>query len=214
MPSIAKLTILAALAGVACARSSAARRVHGAILPRIPRGRPSGRPAAFLQPARCCALAIPGNSFAEVVTIDGTLNFLQIYNAVITARILLSWFPQAQSVGFLQPIFVVSDPYLNLFRGLGLNFAGIDFSVLPAFFLLSAAQNGVAALGAPLPARMRKGTQRAANALARRARSLPRPAAHPLEFMRRTGAWTRPKMHAVNEAARAATYGPAYGEQA
>ena len=84
-----------------------------------------------------------GNSFAEVVTIDGTLNFLQIYNAVITARILLSWFPQAQSVGFLQPIFVVSAPYLNLFRGLGLNFAGIDFSVLPAFFLLSAAQNAV-----------------------------------------------------------------------
>ena len=110
--------------------------MHGAILPRIPRGR-TGRPAAFLQPARCCALAIPGNSFAEVVTIDGTLNFLQIYNAVITARILLSWFPQAQSVGFLQPIFVVSDPYLNLFRGLGLNFAGIDFSVLPAFFLLA-----------------------------------------------------------------------------
>ena len=48
----------------------------------------------------------------------------------------------------LQPLFVVTDPFLNLFRGLGLNFGGLDFSILPAFFLLNALTNAVPALGA------------------------------------------------------------------
>jgi len=43
-----------------------------------------------------------------------------IYNALVTARILLSWFPQAQGISALQPLFLVTDPFLNLFRGLGL----------------------------------------------------------------------------------------------
>ena len=51
------------------------------------------------------------------VVISGTLNFLALYNALITARILLSWFPQAQGQPLLQPLFVVTDPFLNLFRG-------------------------------------------------------------------------------------------------
>ena len=85
---------------------------------------------------------------AEFVVISGTLNFLALYNALITARILLSWFPQAQGQPLLQPLFVVTDPFLNLFRGLGLNFGGLDFSILPAFFLLNALTNAVPALGA------------------------------------------------------------------
>ena len=84
----------------------------------------------------------------EFVVISGTLNFLALYNALITARILLSWFPQAQGQPLLQPLFVVTDPFLNLFRGLGLNFGGLDFSILPAFFLLNALTNAVPALGA------------------------------------------------------------------
>ena len=96
-------------------------------------------------------MVIPGDSAAEFVVISGTLNFLALYNALITARILLSWFPQAQGQPLLQPLFVVTDPFLNLFRGLGLNFAGLDFSVLPAFLLLSATTNAVASLGADLP---------------------------------------------------------------
>ena len=47
-----------------------------------------------------------------------------------------------------KPLFVVTDPFLNLFRGLGLNFGGLDFSILPAFFLLNALTNAVPALGA------------------------------------------------------------------
>jgi uncharacterized protein YggT (Ycf19 family) len=43
-----------------------------------------------------------------------------IYNALVTARILLSWFPQAQGIAALRPLYLVTDPFLNLFRGLGL----------------------------------------------------------------------------------------------
>ena len=93
-------------------------------------------------------MVIPGDSAAEFVVISGTLNFLALYNALITARILLSWFPQAQGQPLLQPLFVVTDPFLNLFRGLGLNFGGRAFSILPAFFLLNALTNAVPALGA------------------------------------------------------------------
>lgn len=42
------------------------------------------------------AMAIPGYGVAEQVFVGGFANFLSIYNLVITARVLLSWFPQAQ----------------------------------------------------------------------------------------------------------------------
>lgn len=63
-------------------------------------------------------MAIPGYGVAEQVFVGGFQNFLSIYNLVITARILLSWFPQAQGVAVLQPVYAITDPYLNLFRGL------------------------------------------------------------------------------------------------
>lgn len=55
------------------------------------------------------AMVIPGDSLAEVVIVDGGLNFINIYQGLITLRILLSWFPQAQSIEVLRPLFVVSD---------------------------------------------------------------------------------------------------------
>ena len=77
----------------------------------------------------------PGDSTqAEFVVISGTLNFLALYNALITARILLSWFPQAQGQPLQPWLFVVTDRCLNLFRGLGLNFGSLDFSILPDSF--------------------------------------------------------------------------------
>lgn len=93
------------------------------------------------------AMAIPGNGLAEQVVVGGFANFLQIYNLVITARILLSWFPQAQGVGVLQPVFAITDPYLNLFRGLIPPIFGLDLSPLLAFFALNAATTATAALG-------------------------------------------------------------------
>lgn len=63
------------------------------------------------------AMVLPSDSIAEIIVIDGGLNFLNLYQGVLTIRILLSWFPQAQGIGLLQPIFTASDVYLNLFRG-------------------------------------------------------------------------------------------------
>ena len=59
-------------------------------------------------------------------------------------------FPQAQGQPLLQPIFIVTDPFLNLFRGLIPPIFGLDLSILPAFFLLSALGNAVPALGADM----------------------------------------------------------------
>ena len=59
-------------------------------------------------------MVIPGDSAAEFVVLGGFVNFLGLYNSIITVRILLSWFPQAQGQPVLQPLFVVTDPFLNL----------------------------------------------------------------------------------------------------
>ena len=99
-------------------------------------------------------MAIPGYGVAEQVLVGGFQNFLGIYNTVITARILLSWFPQAQGVALLQPVYAITDPYLNLFRGLIPPVFGLDLSPLLAFFLLSVLGNVTAAVGAEIPANM------------------------------------------------------------
>ena len=99
------------------------------------------------------AMAIPGNGVAEQVFVGGFATFLSIYNNVITARILLSWFPQAQSIGVLQPIFTICDPYLNLFRGIIPPVFGLDLSPILAFVTLSALGNATAAVGSELPGR-------------------------------------------------------------
>lgn len=93
------------------------------------------------------AMAIPGYGIAEQVFVGGFQNFLSIYNLIITTRILLSWFPQAQGVAALQPIYAVTDPYLNLFRGLIPPLFGLDFSPVLAFFLLNFLTNATAAVG-------------------------------------------------------------------
>jgi YggT family protein len=64
---------------------------------------------------------------------------------------LLSWFPQAQGVAVLQPIFSITDPYLNLFRGLVPPIFGLDLSPLLAFFLLNVLTSATAAVGAEIP---------------------------------------------------------------
>jgi uncharacterized protein YggT (Ycf19 family) len=83
------------------------------------------------------AMAIPGYGVAEQVLVGGFSNFLSIYNLIITGRILLSWFPQAQSIGALQPVYAITDPYLNLFRGIIPPIFGLDLSPILAFLLLN-----------------------------------------------------------------------------
>ena len=93
------------------------------------------------------AMAIPGYGIAEQVFVGGFGNFLQIFNYVITARILLSWFPQAQSIGILQPVFAITDPYLNLFRGIIPPVFGLDLSPILAFFTLNVLTSTTASIG-------------------------------------------------------------------
>ena len=64
------------------------------------------------------AMITPYDNVPLLVAEEGAVNFLSLYGGVLTLRILLSWFPQAQGVAFLQPIFTVSDklphPHLAL----------------------------------------------------------------------------------------------------
>ena len=69
---------------------------------------------------------------------------------------LLSWVPQLQGVALLEPVYVLTDPYLNAFRRLPLQFGGLDFSILPAFFLLNFVSNAVASLAVEVPKKMSK----------------------------------------------------------
>jgi len=109
------------------------------------------------------AMAIPGYGVAEQVFVGGFANFLSIYNFVITARVLLSWFPQAQGIGVLQPVFQITDPYLNLFRGLIPPVFGLDLSPILAFVLLNVLTNVTAAVGAEVTPSIRKKLQQSSS---------------------------------------------------
>jgi YggT family protein len=97
------------------------------------------------------AMAIPGYGIAEQVFVGGFGNFLQVYNFVITGRVLLSWFPQAQSIGVLQPVFAITDPYLNLFRNIIPPIFGLDLSPILAFVTLNLLTSATASVGCEIP---------------------------------------------------------------
>ena len=110
-------------------------------------------PALALAPATAtrrphAALILPPDSIGEIVLVEGGVNFLQLYQGLLSLRILLSWFPQAQGVAVLRPIFTASDVYLNLFRGVVPPIGGIDISPIGAFFVLNLLTSSVASLGA------------------------------------------------------------------
>ena len=60
-------------------------------------------PAVAKRQMPAAALILPPDSLAEIIVVEGGLNFLQLYQGLLTIRILLSWFPQAQSVAVLRP---------------------------------------------------------------------------------------------------------------
>ncbi|CDF38681.1 unnamed protein product [Chondrus crispus] len=84
------------------------------------------------------AVIIPGDSVLESTTIGGTVTFFNIYQNVIVARILLSWFPGVQSNPIVRPLITVCDPYLNLFRQTVPPIFGLDLSPILALLLLQA----------------------------------------------------------------------------
>ncbi len=88
--------------------------------------------------------------------VDGTVGsllfrslyqFIFIYNILLIIRVLLSWFPQLDwSNPILSVLSQLTDPYLNLFRGLLPPIGGLDFSPWLAFILLSFAMQVVGQL--------------------------------------------------------------------
>jgi YggT family protein len=66
---------------------------------------------------------------------------LQIYSLVLFVRVLLSWFPNLDwSNPVLSAVCSISDPFLNVFRGLIPPIGGIDLSAIVAFLSLSLLQ--------------------------------------------------------------------------
>lgn len=84
------------------------------------------------------AVVIPGDSVLETTTVGGTVTFFNIYQNVLVARILLSWFPGLQNNALVRPLITVCDPYLGLFRNVVPPIFGLDLSPVVALLLLQA----------------------------------------------------------------------------
>jgi YggT family protein len=79
--------------------------------------------------------------FSQLV--DVLAQTLMIYSVILLIRVLLSWFPNLDwgSNPILSSISSITDPYLNLFRGLIPPLGGIDLSALVAFLALNLIQS-------------------------------------------------------------------------
>ncbi|PSC73578.1 YGGT family [Micractinium conductrix] len=95
------------------------------------------------------AAIIPGDGVAEVVLTSGLNNFLQLYNAALICRLIITWFPNPPQA-IVTPLATVVDPYLNLFRGIIPPLGGIDLSPILAFVVLDLFTNSAAALPAEI----------------------------------------------------------------
>ncbi len=63
---------------------------------------------------------------------------LSLYSFLLIVRVLLSWFPNLDwSNPFLSLIGSITDPYLNVFRGIIPPLGGLDLSAILAFISLS-----------------------------------------------------------------------------
>ena len=66
---------------------------------------------------------------------------LQIYSLVLIVRVLLSWFPNLDwGNPVLSTVSSITDPYLNMFRGVIPPIGGIDLSAILAFISLRVLQ--------------------------------------------------------------------------
>ena len=67
---------------------------------------------------------------------------LSIYSFILIIRFLLTWFPGIDwSNSVLSAVTSITDPYLNIFRGIIPPIGGFDISSLLAFLLLNVIQN-------------------------------------------------------------------------
>jgi YggT family protein len=66
---------------------------------------------------------------------------LSIYTLVLLVRVLLTWFPNLDwSNPVLSSVSAITDPYLNVFRGLIPPIGGLDLSAIVAFLALQLVQ--------------------------------------------------------------------------
>ena len=72
-------------------------------------------------------------------TIFGVLSdTLRIYSFLLLIRVLLTWFPSIDwNNGILSSLCSITDPYLNIFRGVIPPIGGFDISSILAFLLLN-----------------------------------------------------------------------------
>uniref|UniRef100_A0A6N2NFE9 YGGT family protein n=2 Tax=Salix viminalis TaxID=40686 RepID=A0A6N2NFE9_SALVM len=97
------------------------------------------------------AAVLPGDSMTGLVLANGVLNFLNIYNTLLVARLVLTWFPNSPPA-IVNPLSTLCDPYLNIFRGIIPPLGGtLDLSPILAFLVLNAFTSTAAALPAELP---------------------------------------------------------------
>jgi len=83
----------------------------------------------------------------ETVLSTSVNSFLNAYNAILVARLVLTWFPNPPEA-IVYPLATLADPYLNAFRGLLPPLGQIDLSPILAFTALNLAQSAAAALPA------------------------------------------------------------------
>ena len=63
---------------------------------------------------------------------------LVIYSYILIIRVLLTWFPNLDwSNPILSNISAITDPYLNMFRGIIPPLGGLDISPILAFLVLN-----------------------------------------------------------------------------
>ncbi|KAM1246745.1 hypothetical protein ACFX2J_042786 [Malus domestica] len=114
------------------------------------------------------AAVLPGDLVVGLVVANGISNFLNLYNTLLVVRLVLAWFPNSPPA-IVAPLRVkkhrndydvdvdmmcstISDPYLNIFRGLIPPLGGtLDLSPILAFLVLNALTSTAAALPAELP---------------------------------------------------------------
>tara|TARA_B100000212_G_C27139842_1_gene432836 strand:- start:362 stop:646 length:285 start_codon:yes stop_codon:yes gene_type:complete len=77
-----------------------------------------------------------------VAIIDVLYKTLQIYSYILIIRVLLTWIPSIDwNNGILAAMCSITDPYLNIFRGIIPPIGGLDISSILAFLLLSVFQD-------------------------------------------------------------------------
>lgn len=89
---------------------------------------------------------MPAQIIAPII--QGVSTFLSIYLVLIFIRILLSWFPNIDwSNSVFSTLSQLTDPYLNIFRGIIPPIGGLDLSAIIAIFALQILSGLVSSAG-------------------------------------------------------------------